>query len=391
MTRKLKDTVKSREKTKELFTMMFYHHLDGSSPRKRKKISKRKPIEEEKIHEKMVKKEGRKRLSLAGLSGSSSLDTGSESLEDPLGLFPSDALVSDGDTVLEFTRSTIDWGLLGTLVEVGLDHDTNDSILTVGLELAGNLIDDKVLVSVVLLGVAVGAVNHDVLLDASLLELLLDGLDVVLVVVWSLVSTTEDDEAVGVSSGSDNSDDSGLGDGEEMVRTHGGSDGINGNTDASVGSVLEANWEGKTRGEFSVELGLGGSGTDGTDGEEISEELRGDGVEHFGGQWDAEVGQLDKQGSGQAETGVDVEGAVDMGIVDETLPSNCGTGLLEVGTHDNQEFALVLFDLWEETVGVFEGGFGVVDGAWANDDQESVGFTIEDGGGFETAVEDGLL
>jgi hypothetical protein len=64
---------------------------------------------------------------LLGLSSDS--DGLGEVLEDIDGGLPADAGVGDTDTSLE-AGGTLSRDLLGTLVEVGLDHDTNDAILT---------------------------------------------------------------------------------------------------------------------------------------------------------------------------------------------------------------------------------------------------------------------
>ena len=45
-----------------------------------------------------------------------------------------------------------------------------------------------------------------------------------------------------------------------------------------------------------------------------------------------------------AETLVDVVGAVELGIIDQPLPSDGGPGLLEVDTHDEDELAGVALD-----------------------------------------------
>jgi hypothetical protein len=63
---------------------------------------------------------------LLGLSSDS--DGLGEVLEDVDGCLPADAGVGDTDTSLE-AGGTLGRHLLGTLVEVGLDHDTNNTLL----------------------------------------------------------------------------------------------------------------------------------------------------------------------------------------------------------------------------------------------------------------------
>lgn len=64
---------------------------------------------------------------LLGLSSDS--DGLGEVLEDVDGGLPADAGIGDTDTSLE-AGGALSRDLLGTLVEVGLDHDTNNAILT---------------------------------------------------------------------------------------------------------------------------------------------------------------------------------------------------------------------------------------------------------------------
>lgn len=63
---------------------------------------------------------------LLGLSSDS--DGLGEVLEDVDGCLPANAGIGNTDTSLE-ARGTLGRDLLGTLVEVRLDHDTNDTLL----------------------------------------------------------------------------------------------------------------------------------------------------------------------------------------------------------------------------------------------------------------------
>ena len=80
------------------------------------------------------------------------LDGRSEVLEDADCAFPVNASVSDGDTLLEGSR-TLGRDLLVALVDVGLDHDTDNASLAVA-DLVSNVAGDNGLVAVVLARVA---------------------------------------------------------------------------------------------------------------------------------------------------------------------------------------------------------------------------------------------
>lgn len=279
-----------------------------------------------------------------------------------------------------------------TLVDVALNHDTHDGRLTPS-NLASQVSGNLGLVLVVLERVSVAAVDHQTVSDALLLESRLGLGDASGVVVGTLGAASQNDEAVVVALSAHNSDDTGLGDGEEVVRVLGSANGINGNAEGAVGAVLETDGITETTGKLAVQLALGGSGANGTDGEQIGQELRRDGIEHLTGNGHALGGQVNEDLARQAQTLVDLEAAIDVRVVDEALPANSGTGLLEVRAHDNEELVLVLLLLLEEEVAVGEGGLGVVDGAGANDDEQAVLLVgaIDNCDGLVTAAEYGLL
>lgn len=75
-----------------------------------------------------------------------------------------------------------------------------------------------------------------------------------------------------------------------MMRMSDRADRIDSHPERAVGTVLEADREGETAGEFAVQLRFGGASADGADGEAVGEELRRDGVEHLAGERHAFVG-----------------------------------------------------------------------------------------------------
>lgn len=123
---------------------------------------------------------------------------------------PVDAGIGDTDA-LEESGGTLGGHLLATLVDIRLDHDTDDSGLALA-QLVGDLLRDDRLVEVVLLRVAVGAIHHE---DLALLlgaEGLARTADTLAVVVRALVTAAQDDEAVLVTGG--------LGNGRETLLGH---------------------------------------------------------------------------------------------------------------------------------------------------------------------------
>lgn len=87
--------------------------------------------------------------------------------------------------------------------------------------------------------------------------------------------------------------------------------------------------------------------------------------------------QVDEKLSGGLQTLVNVEGVVDVRIVDETLPPDSGSRLLQVSSHDDTKLTLQFVGKLLETSGVFLSDVQVVDRARADDDQQSVVFACD--------------
>jgi len=165
---------------------------------------------------------------------------------------------------------------------------------------------------------------------------------------------------------------------------------VNGNTKTTVCAVLETNRERQTGSKLTVQLGLGGTGTNGTNGDTVGKELRRNGIEHLGSNRQTLAGQVNEQLTRNAETLVNLEGVVDIGIVDETLPANGCSGLLEVGAHHDAEIVGELVRELLESGSVFLGSGRVVNGAGTDNDEESVALAKDNVGSILTALDNGV-
>lgn len=309
-------------------------------------------------------------IGLGGLDSPASPDGLSQVLKGIDGLLPADTGVSDTDTLLE-TGRTLRRHLLVTLVDVGLDHDTDNGVLTL-THLLGQLLSDKRLVAVVLVGVAMRAVNHDDLALVLRAQSLASSLDVGAVVVGSLAATTEDDKSVLVTRSLRNSCQALLGDTQETVGVGSSTNGVNGNRQVTVRAVFVTNGETQPRSELTVQLRLGGTGTNGTKGDKVGKVLWRYCVKHLTGNGHAGAGEVGVELTGDAQALVDVVGLVKIGVVDQALPSDRCAGLFEVGTHDDAEITRQLLGEFLQTASVFNGSRRVVDGAGADNDEETV-------------------
>jgi len=216
-----------------------------------------------------------RRLPETGLNDSGTAELGSfvQLIEHLDGGLPVDAGIGDADTILE-SRGTILGNVLPASIDVGLDHDTSDGTITSN-QLLANRIDDLWLIVVVLKGVSVRTVNHDarLVLRTRLLKRSSNGLDMLSRVVGTLGTTSEDNMNILVSGGLDDGGETLLSNTHEGVGIGGRLHSINGDTDTSVSTILESDREGDTGGELTVKLRLGGTSTDSTPGDEVSDVL----------------------------------------------------------------------------------------------------------------------
>ena len=74
----------------------------------------------------------------------------------------------------------------------------------------------------------------------------------------------------------------------------------------------------------------------------------------------------------QMQSLVDPEAAVEVGIVDQTLPTDRRARFLEIDAHNDQQIVGAAVLGFLELGGVFLGGFDVVDRARPHDDQQTV-------------------
>lgn len=253
---------------------------------------------------------------------------------------------------------------------MALHHDTHDILLAV-FQLGGYVAGDFHLAGVVFAAVGVAEIDHQARGNTGFGELCGSGLDVFGTVI-RLFAAAQDDVAVGIAGGVDDGGVAGFGYGEKMVGMGGCADGIDGDFEVAVGTVFEADGTGKAGGKLSVHLAFGSACTDGAPRDEVGVILRRNHVEKLGGGWHTEVVQIEQQAAGLAQAEVDVETAVEVGVVDEAFPADGGARFFEINSHNDEQLALVFFTQGKQTPGVFEGGFGVVDGAGTDDDEQAV-------------------
>src|SRR2546427_553614 len=121
-----------------------------------------------------------------------------------------------------------------------------------------------------------------------------------------------------------------------------------------------------------MDLALRRAGADRSPGDEVRGELRRNRIEELRARGKAELDQVEQQPAREAEALVDGEGAVEVRIVDESLPADRRARLLEVDAHHETEVAAELVGGLLQTARVVDPGRWIVDGAGADDDEQAV-------------------
>ena len=116
---------------------------------------------------------------------------------------------------------------------------------------------------------------------------------------------------------------------------------------------LKPTGQDKPGSQFAMDLALGGARADRRPGHQVGDVLRRRHVEEFGAGGQAEIVDRGKHVAGEPQAPVDVEAAVEVGIVDQPLPSDRGARLLEIDPHHDLEAVGELFAQGGEALGVF--------------------------------------
>ncbi len=206
-------------------------------------------------------------------------------------------------------------------------------------------------------------------------------------IVVGSVAATKDHVAIGVAGGAVDGHLAVLVRGIEDVAVAGCAHRIDGDAGVAVGAVLEADRTGEGGGHLAVYLGFGGTCAYGTPGDEIADVLTGHHIEKLGGGGHADLVDVDQQLAGQFQPFVDIETAIEARIIDEPLPADDSARLLEVGAHHDAEALFVLLAQGVEATGILVGGGRIMDGAGADDDQQALILTGQNGFHFAAGIQ----
>ena len=180
-------------------------------------------------------------------------------------------------------------------------------------------------------------------------------------------------------------------DAEERVLLRGGVAAVDGGLDGPVGRVLESDRHRHAAGELAVDLRFGVAGADRAPADRVGDELGAGGLQEFRGGGESFVQHADQRLAREQQALADVVAAVDVGVVDQSLPADRRSRLLEVHAHHDEQFAFGLLHHLRQPVRVVERGVRVVHRAGADDDEQTVVLPIQAGAYLVARVGDDLL
>ena len=179
-------------------------------------------------------------------------------------------------------------------------------------------------------------------------------------------------------------------DAQEGVRVRRRQDRVHRNADVAIGAVLEADWRRQAGRHFAVRLRFGGARADGRPGDQVAQVLRRDRVQRFGGGRHAQFAHVEQELARLFHAFVDLERIVHVRVVDIAFPARGGTRFFEIHAHHQQHRVLDFLLQRFQAARVIEAGDGVVDRAWADDDEQALVLAVDDVAQRFAAAADGV-
>lgn len=289
-------------------------------------------------------------------------------MQQTFGFVPAEAGIGDGDAM---KQGHAFFPGLPAGIEVAFDHQPHDGLPTF-TELSQDFAGDEALARGVFLGIVMRAIDHNRSGDTFSGNRGLSLSDLFLLIVRPSAPAAQDDVTVWIAHGSD---DRGLAigvDADEMMWGAGRNHRIDGNLQAAFSPILEADWHGHAAGHFAMSLAFSRTGPDRRPTDEVGDVLRADRVQQFRSARKTQLIDSKKNRSCQLHPRRDVAGAVEARVVDEAFPADGGSWLFKVRPHDDQETVMQGIGNRFQFGGIFIGGFGVMDGARADDHQKAI-------------------
>ena len=254
--------------------------------------------------------------------------------------------------------------------QVAFHHHAHNVFFT-GFQLRCNIARHVHLFAEVFTAVGMAAVHHQVAAHAGFLKLRHRVFNVFRAVI-RLFTATQNRMAVRVAAGVDNRRMTGFGYRQEVVRMIGGADGIDGDFQVAVRTVFKTDRAGEAAGQFAVYLAFSRARTNRAPRNQVGVVLRRNHVQEFSRSRHAHFVQSQQQLTRLAQAVVDVKRTVQVRIVNQAFPANGCTRFFKIHAHHNQQLFLIFFAQGQQFLRIFYRRLGIVNRAWADDNQQTV-------------------
>ena len=303
------------------------------------------------------------------------------------GTFPRHAGVGDGFAVLELVERS---GLLIAGFQEAFHHDAADARLP-RCDAGGDVFDHFGFAHFVLAAVAVRRVNDKTVFaragrlgNLQIGQRLRHGFGIV---VRAVRGAAQHQMAIGIALGFGGNHTTVKIDGQEMMFECGGEAGVRGRLDRTVGGVLEADRHRHARRELAMHLAFGVASANRTPANQVADVLRGDRVQPFRGCRQTNAQHVGQHLACEPHALANIELAVEIGIVDQTLPTDGGAWLFEIHAHHNDQLVFQFFFDRGEFCRVFVRRFRIMNRAWADDGKQTIVFAVEHIADFLTGLQ----
>ena len=136
-----------------------------------------------------------------------------------------------------------------------------------------------------------------------------------------------------------------------------------------------------------MHLAFGIASADRTPADQVADVLRGDRVKPFRSCRESKAQHIGQHLACEPHTLANVELAVEIRIVDQTLPTDGGARLFEIHAHHDDQPVFQLFFDGRELFGVFVRGFRIMNRAGADDGKQTIVFAIQHIADFLTGLQ----
>src|SRR5690606_34468573 len=181
-----------------------------------------------------------------------------------------------------------------------------------------------------------------------------------------------------------------LSHGEKMMRMRGCLDRVDRDLHVAVRTVLESDGTRQSGRKLAMHLAHRPARAERAPRDELRDGLRRHHVEELAARRQTELVDVAQELASDAKAFVDVEAAVEIGVIDQALPTDSRARLLEIDTHHDLELVAQAIALRLQTLGIFDRGRRVVDRAGPDDDDQPVVLPVKDALQCAARLGDGL-